>query len=261
MLLLAGCTGGGGDADEADADTPPTGLGTIQGVVVSAAIVPLPGANVTLLPDGPSVVTPDTGEFRFDGLAPGTHQVSVRLAGYVPQQVPATTGTTFARIVLEADTGAVRYVQAIGGEGFLERSANVAGARTASSQAPNYTFERTPDFVQIEMAWDSTQAFGDELDLTVLPLSGEAVVEAIGHAEGISPLVVRLNATALAAGNVGADIGIDLAVFAGQGEVAAGRGFGAALNQRFTVFTHVFYGFEPPEDWTFIEDGAPTVPP
>ena len=37
-------------------------------------------------------------------------------------------------------------------------------------------------------------------------------------------------------------------------------GVGIAVDQQFTVFTNIFYGFEPGEDYDFLEDGAATVP-
>jgi hypothetical protein len=37
-------------------------------------------------------------------------------------------------------------------------------------------------------------------------------------------------------------------------------GVGATYEQRFELFTHVFYGFEPPVGWRFSADGVP-VPP
>jgi hypothetical protein len=38
-------------------------------------------------------------------------------------------------------------------------------------------------------------------------------------------------------------------------------GAGMALQQRVTVYTHIFYGHLPPTDWTFSADGAPPDPP
>jgi hypothetical protein len=38
-------------------------------------------------------------------------------------------------------------------------------------------------------------------------------------------------------------------------------GIGMALQQRVTVYTHIFYGTLPPTGWTFAADGAPPDPP
>ena len=38
-------------------------------------------------------------------------------------------------------------------------------------------------------------------------------------------------------------------------------GPGLILNQKVDVYSHVFYGYLPPEGWTFLEAGAPPAPP
>jgi len=38
-------------------------------------------------------------------------------------------------------------------------------------------------------------------------------------------------------------------------------GVGMALEQRVTVYTHMFYGYVPPADWRFSGAGAPPEPP
>jgi hypothetical protein len=37
-------------------------------------------------------------------------------------------------------------------------------------------------------------------------------------------------------------------------------GIGIVLEQRVTVYTHVFYGHLPPPGWTFSSDGTPPSP-
>jgi hypothetical protein len=37
-------------------------------------------------------------------------------------------------------------------------------------------------------------------------------------------------------------------------------GPGVILNQKVDVYTHVFYGYQPPADWRFVVDGAPPPP-
>ncbi len=114
------------------------------------------------------------------------------------------------------------------------------------------------------------------------------------RAEGHSPQVARINAThaaewALASG--GNPVTIDLFAFGrsdldvydeetvdGAQEPVTGNpclywpayfpagtclratGPGVIVNQKVDVFTTAFYGFLPPEDWTFINDGAPQPP-
>jgi hypothetical protein len=37
-------------------------------------------------------------------------------------------------------------------------------------------------------------------------------------------------------------------------------GVGVVINQGVTVFTHIFYGYQPPSDWRFSTQGAPPAP-
>lgn len=91
--LLAGCSTGGDDGGgpplQVDPDT-----GGIRGLVVDAAIAPVPGAIVTLT-GGPSAAGKTAqsgvdGLFNFTGLAPGDYFVSVAKAGYKGSQSAAT---------------------------------------------------------------------------------------------------------------------------------------------------------------------------
>lgn len=261
VALLAGCSDGKtGHGPQPGADT---GVrGEIEGVVVSAAIVPLAGANVTLQPGNATTSSDADGLFRFAGLDPGSYTLTVTLPGYVPVTQAAQTGRAIAKVVLVPDTSSQRYVQLQAFDGFIDSSANVAGARTSSGDTPNYTFEpRLPDYIQVEMVWEPTQALGDEMDLTLVANDGGTAVPDVAHAEGKSPLVAAMNATAIAAAKFGPDVRLDLFIFVGQSDVAQGRGVGAAVNQRFSAYTLFFFGFEPPEGYLFVRDGLPQVPP
>ena len=260
VLLLAGCSDGDPSSKD-DGEDATSVLGGLQGIVVSEAIVPIAGANVTLVPGNATTTTSADGGFAFTGLEPGSYTLTVTLTGYVPVTQPAQTGETLVKVILVPDTSSQRYVQVQGYEGFIETSANLGGARTSNGDTPNYTFEgRLPDFIQVEMVWDSSQALGDEMDLTLVANDGGATVPDVAHAEGQSPLMANLNATAIAAAGFGPGVDLDLFIFVGQSDVAQGRGAGAAVNQRFQVFTLFFFGFEPPADYIFVRDGLPQVP-
>lgn len=261
-VVLAGCGSPAGQ-EAAAPEGGASGLGSIEGVVVSQAIAPLPGATVGLSPGNATATTGADGAFRFGGLAPGSYTLLASLEGYVPVTVAAATGDALVHVVLEPDTAALRYVESYAHEGFVETSVNLAGVRSSNTVAPNFTFEgRLPDFVQVEMAWTSTQALGDEMDLTLVRNDGGTLVPDVGHAEGPSPLAVSLDAAAIRDPELGFGPGIvlDLFIFAGEGEVAGGAGAGAAVQQPFMVFTHVFHGYAPPEGWLFTRDGEAPPP-
>lgn len=46
-----------------------------------------------------------------------------------------------------------------------------------------------------------------------------------------------------------------------DGTCVRATGPGLILNQKVDVYTHVFYGYAPPEDWQFSVDGDPPAPP
>jgi hypothetical protein len=83
----------------------------------------------------------------------------------------------------------------------------------------------------------------------------------IAHVNGPSPLLLVLNSTVIAEGKLGPKVSLDMAIFAGQEEVAAGRGYGVAVNQQYRLITHMFYGYLPPEGWRFSNDGEPPPAP
>lgn len=162
----------------------------------------------------------------------------------------------------------------------------------------DYTFEEGVAHIQSEVLWDSTQALGGELSVGYDDLSG-AEQRDMNGTSGKSPLVVVLDQPiidefALANGTVAtfrvfADdvdetdvvpmdeiqdaynqsapqpvrdvLGQDCIEYPALFDACLGAGgIGAVVNQEFTVFTHAFHHFLPPEGWQFSVDGDPTVP-
>lgn len=84
VLLLAGCAGGGSDADVA----PPSPAahneetGGILGRVLDDESIPVPNAQVTLLPENLQIVTDPVGVFRFNKVEPGNHTLIANRTGY-----------------------------------------------------------------------------------------------------------------------------------------------------------------------------------
>lgn len=263
---LAGCLGGAGQpaegASTTGVGTGAGGLGAVAGVVVSEAIVPLAGASVGLEPGGLAATTDAEGVFRFSGLEPGSYTLAVSLAGFVAQTVAVAAGQGLVQVILATDTSATAYVEAYVHDGFMDYSANVAGARTSNNNAPNYTFDgRVPDAIQVEIVWESTQAFGSRMDLTLIANDGGTLLPVAGRADGPSPLMVHLDQATIQEFGFGPDVLLDVAVFVGGEELAPGAGAGLALQQPFRLFTHMFYGYAPPDGWRFSTEGTVPLPP
>ncbi|HUR25586.1 MAG TPA: carboxypeptidase-like regulatory domain-containing protein [Candidatus Thermoplasmatota archaeon] len=261
-LALAGCSGHlGGPADGEGGPEPASGVGVV-GVVVSPAIVPLAGVALRLEPVGLDAATDAEGRFAFDGLREGSYTLQASLPGYVQTTLAVEAGGPLLKVVLEPDPRVGAYFDAYVFDGFVDYSFNVAGARGNSGDGPNFTIgERAPDLIQMELVWDSTQALGENLDLTAIANDGNVTLPDIGHANGPSPLLLVLNSTTIQEGKLGPKVFLDMAIFAGQETVADGRGYGVAASQQYRLVTHMFYGYLPLDGWRFTNDGDPPPAP
>lgn len=147
-----------------------------------------------------------------------------------------------------------------------------------------------PSFIQAELTWTATTPAGTDLSFligggTEEELKAGVNVPAYNHTSGPSPLMVRVS------NHEGPDawcrnvpdppcseraiedskLGVERVLL---GQVDAGTslktpacgtvspcGTGWSMLQQFTLYTTVFYGFEPPLDWRFITAGATPDPP
>ena len=342
--LLAGCSGGGGgtpsggpepDFDDLGLEATAT-TGILRGVVVDEAIRPLPGALVsTVSLDGRTHNTTSTedGAFGLDGLEPGAYFLKVTKPGFREAQVSADVVAgvrepPIVKVILLVDPSEVPYVSSFQYDAFVACSftlvllsfaaCGLAAEQTNNAFLVNYTADKPPAWIQTEAMWESTQALGTSLSLSITDFSGDAQVT-VNSTAGESPIFVSVNATEALRFNFtgpaendiiirlfstaaeGTDLvpqevvheawaangyplynstGLDPTldgVFDGQGlENPLGEecirwvtlfaacmgagGVGVVLQQKVTVFTHIFYGYEPPLGWRF-SDGAGAPPP
>src|SRR6185369_15981537 len=102
--------------------------------------------------------------------------------------------------------------------------------------------DQTSAFLQNELRWDPTQALGTNL-CTRTYASKDIGGDLLGPDTcGPSPLVQRYNGTILQSTGVGAGKGIARVVYVAS-YVDQANAAGLALNQDFTVYTHLFYNF------------------
>lgn len=276
------------------------GDASIAGVVTDAAIKPLADVMVSVTVTGQGTLYTNTtakGSFAFSGLAPGTYFVEASKLGYsttqVAVEVVAGVEPKVTKILLQADTKSMPYYQAYQFQGYFECSftGGVPGVGSVgynACSAPNnvcapdpatgdcvydsgnvtqdnfgafYSLDKVPTFVQSEMHWDSTQAAGNTLDLLhSYPDTSCEPFYCDYTATGTSPLVLRNNAAEIETARWGAnETQLFVRAFSSQSSESQGTA-GAVLEQSFTIYTHVFYGYLPPEGWTFGEDGDPPAP-
>ncbi|MCA1812166.1 MAG: carboxypeptidase-like regulatory domain-containing protein [Halobacteriales archaeon] len=139
-----------------------------------------------------------------------------------------------------------------------------------------------PLWIQHELVWDATQAAGNQFSLVARTATAEGFQggsyekDLPDQPTGESPLLAVVNTTTIKEYDIGRNgTGLAPAVFTGGVEGTGSQvcapdtpatnpfcafDTGVTLEQDFTMYTHVFYGFLPPEGYRFSNDGEP-VPP
>lgn len=310
-LILSGCSGGGDEEPSAapeEVAVEDLGLeatettGVIRGIVVDEAIRPLGNVTVTLSGARQATTTSNPqGAFGFDDLEPGTYFLSGEKLGYgkVQQSAEVVAGVAeppIVKMLLVADPTTTPFVDAYVFDGFIQCSFTLVAVSFAACSAPpivtgfacdaagvcvgnvttdnfavTYTLARPPTWLQSEMVWESTQAFGGEM---AVMYSWDCGDENGGFlcdhtAEGVSPLLLTANETEIAEINEGelgnsTDEQLFVRVFnrgLHETDAGPGGGLGATLEQRFSIYSHFFYGYEPTEGWRFTEQSEVPRPP
>jgi hypothetical protein len=131
---------------------------------------------------------------------------------------------------------------------------------------------QTARFLQSELVWDAASQLSTSLK--AVPGSRDPKTGQLNDFrpfEGESPLAMPMPGQVAQALFIGNGKEYVVRVFSGYvngtapptclpSPVGCPWGVGATYEQRFELFTHVFYGFDPPEGWRFSSDGLPPVP-
>jgi hypothetical protein len=160
-------------------------------------------------------------------------------------------------------------------------------SRVSNDQSFNFQQEfftdlnRAPDWLQFESYWESTQSVSSNMAIRFAATNQSewnrfSFGPVLASPHGPSPLIAFANGTALAEAEVGTDRGVTTELFHGGpdaytlGEQCAdtpiGRGCfdgqwaGVAANQRITIVYIAFYGYTPPEGWTYAAEGRAPPP-
>jgi hypothetical protein len=268
-FALAGC---------ASASGPPQGAGSgagarVEGVAVTAAIVPLANASVALVPGGQTAVTDGEGRFAFDGVPDGEYLVTAARGGYLAAQAGVRVAggapsPALVQLVLDSDCGVAPYFEAYAYEGLLDVSARFGPAGASggglfgpASLGTGYNLgPRLPDWVQGELVWSATQPLADSLLLTISPQNGSTLQTVAQLVDGPSPLALGFGRDVLEGWDMQPGQPLGLSAFAGNNTPPPGPALGVAAQQPFHLFTHLFYGYAPPAGWRFTADGD-ALPP
>jgi hypothetical protein len=287
--LLAGCSGHAADQKGPGPSFDDLGLqatattGVIRGVAVDEAIRPIAGVKVAL--SGPATAEATTGPqgtFGFDGLAAGTYFLQFSKLGLKGTQqsadvVPGVVDPPIVKVQMQTDTANLPYYQEYTFSGFTECGTDVfslcgfinaegsdlgAGNATHDNNQVRYQLDKAPTWVQSEMVWQSTQAAGGSMYLAYSWIDGscDAAVGYCDHSvEGSSPLLLTATPDDIAKIGLGADQK-ELYIRVFTGATVPGTAGGVTLEQSFTIYTHVFYGYQPPEGWRFSDGGGVPQP-
>jgi hypothetical protein len=298
--LLAGCSGndpsGKSSTDPTFDDlglTATSSTGLVRGVVVDDAIRPIAGARI-VLSGGDSAgetVSTEAGTFGFSNLLPGTYFLAVSKPGFfaAQQSVDVVAGVeepAIAKVLLQIDAANQPFFEARVFEGYIECSGTFVAVGAAVCSFPNgltdetgnvtqdnfgivYQLSKKPTWLQSEMVWESTQALGGKMSVMYSWDCGDDNGGFLcDHgAAGTSPLLLTANATDIDRINGGDyDQGVFVRAFnEGLDETRPagipGGGLGFTFQQRFTIYTHAFYGYQPPEGWRLSSgEPVPLVP-
>jgi hypothetical protein len=127
-------------------------------------------------------------------------------------------------------------------------------------------------FLQSELVWEPTSSLAESL--RAIPGSrspADGKINDYRPFDGPSPLVMPMDGGVAQGLMIGNGKDLVVRVFSGYvngtnppaclpNPVGCPWGVGAVVQQRFQLFTHVFYGYQPPEGWQFGRDGVPSPP-
>lgn len=297
--MLAGCAAGdGGDAVDGLAEGAPVleataTTGVIRGVVVDEAIRPIANVSVTARgPDGAerSASTDVDGFFGLSGLAPGTWFLTSEKVAYTStqQSVEVVAGVSeppVTKLQVTFVPGEVPFYTEVKVEAFVQ--CIIPGANMCAiinlypCAVANYcepivddtsfivlydhlvSLARTPDWLQTEVVWESTQSVSPALAVrysSYAPEDGAGLDERQDRVAGESPLVYRMDQANLTEWDVGIEAGITHEFFGHTEALSPVGSLGIVVNQRVTFFSHTFYGYLPPAEWRFSSEPVPQPP-
>ncbi|MHB1262472.1 MAG: carboxypeptidase-like regulatory domain-containing protein [Thermoplasmatota archaeon] len=293
LLALTGCADPGPD-DGSSADA---ASGFIDGVVVDSAIRPLAGVAVRATGQAAANATTDgNGTFRLGPLPLGAYAVSANRTGYIEAVLTANAvadgeDAPVLKLVLEANFQTFPYVETFVFEGYIEcGTSSIAvcavpnfatlalcdtadtcmGNVTADSFNVNHVPEGVPDWVQSELVWTPTVDASDRFYFSVshYTIGEESELETVYNStRGTSPLLLTVPGNASHESGLGVTEGYRESVFSAaiDGTTPPGcelpcTGPGFAVQQRFTIYTHFFYHYQPPQGWRFTESDVPPPP-
>ncbi len=282
-LLLAGCGAPAEPAteedeafDEFEAEATAT-TGVIRGVVVDPSITPIPDVTVTVLTTEMEITTNANGAFVFSDVEPGTYSLKASKIGYhdIQSSVTVVAGIDkpdIVRIQLLENLDAIPFYEEITTKGFhtcatsaftlcnfLDGILCIAGQCDIlqDNTIMNIPISQQPTHINSEEVWKPTQLLGQNFDFYLERIDEGGSWNHIRSVAGASPLLLVVDEDEIIAQGYGTTHDLRHRTFP-QLEDPTSAVF---IDQEFTVYTHVFYNYAPPEGWRFTDsDGVPEPP-
>jgi hypothetical protein len=267
-----------GEAEAAD--------GVLAGIVVDAALRPLEQANVTATPPGGTplaTATDGDGLFRFEGLPAGSYAIEAtkahHLSAHALAQVTAGAGdeAPLVQLVLEVQSDEVPFVVQVAWDGYIGCAFSFGnlcsvpgqvGYDVIGDQSAHLFYDefasvgRVPTLIQGEAVWEATLPTSERLK----PIYGWSEPETWAQLSYLgtffavsqtSPTFDRVTHEMALEAAIGTENGLVVEFYSGGDETDP---TGLTANQPVRLFLHSFYGYLPPDEWRFVDDGAPPPP-
>lgn len=260
MLVLVALAGCSDDDALAAEEREHASKGAIRGVVVDQAVMPVADAQVVVVGQGVTLNTTsdDKGEFVFAFLEPGAYTVTVSKQYYLGLQGVALVQAgvqepEMLRFQIQPEVGALPFTQQFMMDGFIECSAGIGNwcfivnvypcvVMTLAGQPcfsitndRSFLFlqeefldlQRSPDWLQMEAVWESTQSLSTRLAIRYAATAQDEFERfsygpVLANPHGESPLVGAANATAMADAEFGTNRGLTVELFHGAPDAAPG---------------------------------------
>jgi hypothetical protein len=269
LALLAGCAGKtetpvqeavsalAGPSAEELARTP----GTLQGIVHSPSLAPVPNATLTIPRENRSATTDEAGLFRFQALAAGEHMITITAAGFDTRSVTVAVrnGTLSEVDIAMTPAGPTDpYAQTRELAGFLSCAAR---AQTPAAEErydcaaadPNHRdiFEFDVDAdakeVVVELVWDTAASpAGKDMTLFVETAGYGSLDLDLGNATGAGHVAIRVPASVME------KYYPEGGMLRARVELAPTTPVVAAVQSSFTVYVTTFYHGAAPADFSIV---------
>ena len=252
-LVISGCLHP--PTPKATTTAPPV----IEGWVVDAGLVPLPGARVALPDAGVETHTDDAGHYQLDTAAGVTSVVVVTNPGYLPASgaISAYSGAhQVLNFTLQRLPDAKPFHETISFDGFVDCGVTAAVMENQSrphehqgvkcstylNTSRNVWPSEIPALATglvVEIVWTQESELSGAL---VLKVTNDATGDILGFVESTSPLRVQLSQATILQDEAAGKTAITIDVEPGAGTGSHDHGaVGAFANQEFTAYATAFY--------------------